>query len=159
MNPLDSAKKQKPLGKGSLLREDKILSLFDDSSPLDWEDWRWQYKNRIKSKEVLERVVCLCDEERLGIEKCGEKLNMAITPYFTSLIDPEDPHCPIRMQCIPKGVELNVSDDELHDPCGEEKFTPVPAVLCRNRMALSRLPCANNTFQAQQLTTQSQIFI
>ena len=69
----------------------------------DWNDWRWQMRNRVTSLEQLERFIPrLTREERAGALLAGRsKLAVGITPHFFSLIDPEDPNCPIRRQVIP----------------------------------------------------------
>lgn len=112
-------------------REDKIMALFKNATPLDWEDWRWHLRNRIRSRDILSKIVKLTPKEEEGIAHCKDKLTMSITPYFATLIDPEDPHCPIRRQCIPLPDELKRSQHEMDDPCGEEKDSPVHGLVHR----------------------------
>ena len=70
-------------------------------SETDWNDWKWQLKNRILRLEQLERFLpTLTPEERGGTLLANSKLAMAITPYFFNLIDPGDENCPIRRQVI-----------------------------------------------------------
>ncbi|MCA9399577.1 MAG: KamA family radical SAM protein, partial [Candidatus Omnitrophica bacterium] len=59
------------------------------------------------------------------------KLTMSIPPYFASLIDPDNPKCPIRLQSIPQGHELTTSKEEMRDPCGEDKHSPVHGLVHR----------------------------
>ena len=68
----------------------------------DWNDWRWQLRNRITTLEALQALVALTPEEREGVSMAGRHLAMAITPYFFNLIDVNDPYCPIRRQMIPR---------------------------------------------------------
>jgi lysine 2,3-aminomutase len=67
--------------------------------------WQWEIKNRITDLEQLEKIVNLTVDEKRAIQystqNSAHKLKMAITPYFASLIDKDDPNCPIRRQCIP----------------------------------------------------------
>ena len=109
----------------------RIMTLFESKGGVDWSDWRWQLRNRIKTKEVLARIIDLTPLEEEGIDRLGEKMNMAITPYFASLIDPGDPDCPIRRQCVPTVRECETSEEELVDPCGEEKYSPVHGLVHR----------------------------
>lgn len=67
----------------------------------DWQDWTWQLKNRITTLDQLEKLMVLTPEERRGVAFAGQKLALAITPYFFNLIDRADPNCPIRKQVIP----------------------------------------------------------
>jgi len=112
-------------------KENRVISFFDEATPFDWEDWRWQLRNRIRTKEMLAKFVSLTPEEEKGIDGCGSKLTMSIPPYFASLIDPDDPNCPIRMQSIPQGYELQTAPEEMTDPCGEDKNSPVRGLVHR----------------------------
>ena len=112
-------------------KENRVISFFKDATPLDWEDWRWQLRNRITTKEVLEKLVNLTPNEEKGIAGSGTKLTMSIPPYFASLIDPENPNCPIRKQSIPQQYELETTPDEMADPCGEDKNSPVRGLVHR----------------------------
>ena len=98
-----------------------------------WSDWRWQLKNRVTNLEQLERLLpTLTAEERAGALVAGRsKLAVAITPYFFNLIDPTDPHCPIRRQVIPRIEETHTAGWELSDPCGEDSHSPVPGLVHR----------------------------
>ena len=75
---------------------------WSNVSEENWNDWRWQLKNRITTVEQLEKYLpSLTPEERAGTILANSKLAMAITPYFFNLIDPTDELCPIRRQVIP----------------------------------------------------------
>lgn len=98
----------------------------------DWNDWKWQLKNRVTSLEGLERLLpSLTPEERAGTVLSNTKLAMAITPYFFNLIDPADELCPIRRQVIPRLEETQTAPWELSDPCGEDSHSPVPGLVHR----------------------------
>ena len=71
-------------------RDYQQISLYKDVNPLDWEDWHWQLKHRIHTKEELTQIIKLTPEEEKGIDKAKGRLAMAITPYWASLIDAED---------------------------------------------------------------------
>ena len=97
-----------------------------------WNDWKWQLKNRIVSLEQLERLMpTLTPEEHAGTVLSNTKLAMAITPYFFNLIDPADENCPIRRQVIPRIEETHTASWELSDPCGEDSHSPVPGLVHR----------------------------
>lgn len=99
----------------------------------DWNDWRWHMKNRVTSVEQLERhLPTLSPAERAGAILAGQsKLALGITPHFFSLIDPNDPHCPIRWQVVPRLDETHRAPWELSDPCGEDEHSPVPGLVHR----------------------------
>jgi lysine 2,3-aminomutase len=97
-----------------------------------WDDWRWQLKNRITTLAQLERLLpTLTPEERAGTQLANHKLALGITPYFFNLIDPADEFCPIRRQVIPRIEETVTAPWETIDPCGEEAHSPVPGLVHR----------------------------
>ncbi len=68
-----------------------------------WMDWRWQMSHRLNSVSELEKVINLTDSERQALSAKG-LFRVDITPYFASLIDPDDPNCPVRKQIHPHGA-------------------------------------------------------
>ncbi|MFH0936015.1 MAG: KamA family radical SAM protein [Candidatus Omnitrophota bacterium] len=107
------------------------ISLFKEVNPLDWEDWHWQLKHRIRNKEELSQVIKLTPEEEKGVKKASGRLSLAITPYWASLIDPENPDCPLRRQAVPVSEESAVSPHEMVDPCAEDRDSPAPHLVHR----------------------------
>ncbi|MCC6352839.1 MAG: KamA family radical SAM protein [Verrucomicrobiae bacterium] len=99
--------------------------------PEQWDDWRWQLKNRITTLAELERHLALTPEERAGVILSGSRLAMAITPYFFNLIDPADPTCPIRRQIVPRIEEMSFGPEEMEDPCGEDRSMAAPGLVHR----------------------------
>jgi lysine 2,3-aminomutase len=105
---------------------------WNNVSDENWNDWRWQLKNRITTVEQLEKYLpTLTPEERAGTILANSKLAMAIPPYFFNLIDPTDELCPIRRQVIPRIEETNRAPWEMSDPCGEDSHSPVPGLVHR----------------------------
>ncbi|MDB6026214.1 MAG: kamA [Verrucomicrobiales bacterium] len=101
-------------------------------SDADWNDWKWQLKNRITTLAQLEKLMpTLTPEEHAGTMLANNKLSLAITPYFFNLIDPADENCPIRWQMIPRVEETHTAPWELSDPCGEDSHSPVPGLVHR----------------------------
>jgi lysine 2,3-aminomutase len=96
-----------------------------------WNDWKWQLKNRVTTLEGLEKHLKLTPEERAGVILSGNKLSLAVTPHYFNLIERENPDCPIRRQIIPHVGEGNVSPAEMADPCGEDSHMPVPGLVHR----------------------------
>ena len=103
-----------------------------DVSDADWNDHRWQLKNRITTLAQLERLLpTLTPEEHAGVMLANTKLALAITPYFFNLIDPADEKCPVRLQVIPRIEETHTAPWEMSDPCGEDAHSPVPGLVHR----------------------------
>lgn len=104
---------------------------WSDEDTANWNDHRWQLRNRIDSLADLEARLNLTSEERAGVLLAGTKLAMAITPHFFNLIDRDDPDCPIRRQVIPRIDEGWTAPEEMADPCGEDSHMPVPGLVHR----------------------------
>ena len=104
---------------------------WPDTASEDWNDHKWQLKNRVTSLAALEQHLELTEQERAGVLLSGNKLAMAITPHFFNLIDKDDPDCPIRRQVIPNIEETLTDPAEMSDPCGEDSHMPVPGLVHR----------------------------
>jgi lysine 2,3-aminomutase len=105
---------------------------WSDVSDADWNDWKWQLKNRITSLEKLQRFLpTLTPEEFEGTILANHKMALAITPYFFNLIDGSDENCPIRRQVVPRVEESFTAPWEMSDPCGEDSHSPVPGLVHR----------------------------
>jgi len=105
--------------------------LWEDTPADDWNDWKWQLKNRVTSLETLERYIDLTEDERAGCLFANQKLALAITPYFFNLVDRFDPEDAIRRQVIPRGGEMRTAPDEMLDPVGEDETQPVEGIVHR----------------------------
>jgi len=93
-----------------------------------WNDWRWQIANRITTREALEKILPLAPEEAQVLDKSLNRLRMAITPYYASLIDPGNPDDPIRRQAVPTIAETDVKAYDLLDQQAEVHHSPVPGL-------------------------------
>jgi len=107
------------------------IALYKDVNPLDWEDWHWQLKHRIRSKDELSQIIKLSSDEEAGMKKAAGRLSLAITPYWATLMDPDDATCPIRRQAVPVAQEFMVSPHEMTDPCAEDRDSPAPHLVHR----------------------------
>ena len=105
--------------------------LFADVPAEQWNDWKWQVRNRIETVEELKELIEITPEEEEGIRATMGRLRMAITPYYLSLIDLSDPHDPIRRQAIPTADELHQADADLLDPLHEDTDSPVKGLTHR----------------------------
>ena len=114
-----------------IMAESRRKQLVPDVTDEQWNDWKWQVKNRIETYEELSKYFTFSDEEAEGIKKALAKFRMAITPYYLSLIDPDDPYDPIRRQCIPQGAECNIAPADLNDPLHEDEDSPAPGLTHR----------------------------
>lgn len=67
----------------------KKISIWKNTTSEQWNDWKWQMKNRIMDADKLSNILHLQDNKKEEIEQCLQKFRMAITPYYATLIDPK----------------------------------------------------------------------
>ena len=105
--------------------------LFANVPAEQWNDWKWQAKNSITTLSELKKYICLTEEEEKGIEQCLKTFRMAVTPYYLSLIDLNDPKDPIRLQTIPSAEELYFAPEESAGSLHEDTDSPVKGLTHR----------------------------
>ena len=95
-----------------------------------WMDWRWQMSHRLNNVDELGQVINLSESEKKALNVNG-LFRVDITPYFASLIDPDDPGCPVRRQVIPTAREMASFESMMEDSLAEDKHSPVPGLVHR----------------------------
>jgi len=116
------------LNEAHLARRKKYFPNVTDD---EWNDWKWQTKHRIDTTEKLKSYIDLTEEELKTVSSVLNRFRMAITPYYLTLIDPDNPGCPIRLQAIPQSGELVVGKNDLEDPLSEDADAPVQGLTHR----------------------------
>jgi len=111
--------------------QNRRKEFFPNVTDEQWNDWHWQVKNRIETVDQLKKYIDLTEEEEDNIRKSLNLLRMSITPYYLSLIDTNNPNCPIRQQAVPSKKELYKSPSDLDDPLDEDEDSPVPGLTHR----------------------------
>ncbi len=104
---------------------------FPDVPASAWNDWKWQFRNRITSVRQLSRYLTLTPEQQDDLERVIARYPMAITPYYLSLIDPLDPDDPVRMQSVPCLEEITMGCLGMEDPLAEKEDSAVPGLVHR----------------------------
>lgn len=108
----------------------KRAPAYSDVPDDKWNNWRWQLSNRINTPEEFEQVVPLTKSERKALS-AAHLFRVDITPYFISLIDPDDPNDPIRKQVIPTETEMVPFTAMMEDSLAEDRHSPVPGLVHR----------------------------
>ncbi|MGD8574451.1 MAG: KamA family radical SAM protein [Gammaproteobacteria bacterium] len=104
---------------------------YPDAARSDWNDWRWQARHRVRTLEHLARLIHLSEDERQAIRRHSGPLPVGITPYYASLLDPDNPDQPLRRTVVPVGDEYLHTRGEADDPLGEDHDSPVPGLVHR----------------------------
>ncbi len=96
-----------------------------------WNDWKWQLRSRIRDLNSAERMLDLSQDERATIFELGDRLPVGVTPYYASLLDPDNPSQGIRRTMVPVGDEFVTAEGEADDPLNEDGDMPVPGLVHR----------------------------
>lgn len=108
-----------------------LKKFYPDATVNDWNDWKWQVRNRIRKAETLGKILNLSDDEKASIDRRTNNLPIAITPYYASLLSVDDPRQPLRMTHVPVGGEFVRTTGEDPDPLGEDHDMAVPGLVHR----------------------------
>ena len=104
---------------------------YPEVTAREWNDWHWQASHRLKTLADLERVLSLSPSERAAIERGGTMLPLGMTPYYASLIDPNDLQDALRKTVVPTMGEFVRTFAEADDPLGEDAHSPVDGIVHR----------------------------
>ena len=108
----------------------KRAPFYADVPDDQWNNWRWQLSHRINTVEEFEKIIPLTDSERKALS-AAHLFRVDITPYFISLIDPDDVNDPIRKQVVPKDSEMVPFTAMMEDSLAEDRHSPVPGLVHR----------------------------
>ncbi|MDD3197969.1 MAG: lysine 2,3-aminomutase [Eubacteriales bacterium] len=99
-----------------------------------WHDWKWQMRHAVRDISMVEKIFdrTFAPEIRARIEKTLGKFPMSITPYYLSLVDPDDlDNDPVFKQAFPDERELLIAPHDMADPLAEDRDSPVPGLTHR----------------------------
>ncbi len=113
------------------IRNWKDVPLWKDVTDEQWNDWHWQVANRLSTVEDIKKVLDLTPEEEKDIEKVMDGFRVGITPYYASIMDPDDAQCPVRMQAVPILAETHRGEADMLDPLHEDEDSPAPGLTHR----------------------------
>ena len=113
------------------LRSQEFMRFYSPFiTPDEWNDWRWQLRNSFTSLQQLGKILRLTDDEIYSVSG-SQKLPLRITPYFVSLLDPENPGQSLRRTIVPVHQEFIIKPEEKNDPLEEQNQSPVPQLVHR----------------------------
>ncbi len=111
-----------------LRNREKFFSGVPDEN---WNDWKWQFRNRITSVEALCKIIPLSIRDQINMTLVTEKYPISITPYYFCLINQDDPNDPVRRQAMPAFEEIALAGILSEDPLEEERDSVVPGLVHR----------------------------
>jgi len=113
---------------------------FINCTKQEWGNWKWQFKNRLKSIDDLLKVTGKIGNISI---LASEKFPVAITPYYFSLIREFDNSDPIFRMSMPQSEELE--DNGVADPLCEDSMSPTGCLIHRYKdraLLISTTTCA-----------------
>ncbi len=99
-----------------------------------WKDWKWQLRHSVRDLETCEALlgVKLPEHLRADFQHTVEKFPFSVTPYYLSLIDPDDlENNPVFKQSFPSAKELEMVRCDMNDPLHEDDDSPVEGITHR----------------------------
>ena len=105
--------------------------LYPDVTDEQWNDWKWQQKNRVQTLEQITKLFAVDEFSQARMADIFELYRTAITPYYLCLIDFDDPADPLRAQSVPSAEELVNPGELVWDPLDEEGDSPVTGIVHR----------------------------
>jgi lysine 2,3-aminomutase len=108
-----------------------LQTYFPEATIKDWNSWHWQIKNSARSIDQLSRYIRLSDNEVKPDGPNSQSLPLRISPYYISLLDPDNPEQALRKSVVPVFDEFLLHSGEASDPLMEEHDSPVPNIVHR----------------------------
>ena len=93
----------------------------------DWNNYQWHIKNEIRDLTTLGKIISISDEEAKAIEETAKQYRWSVSPYYASLMDPEDRNCPIRKQSVPT-IDEYFYKEEIEDHYAVVYNSPAPLI-------------------------------
>jgi len=130
---IGGARKGKPVFRFPVSAETQAFyrRFYPGTSSVDWNDWHWQFRTRIRTLEELARVFRLSEDETSAVGRHEGALPVGITPYYASLMGLDDPTEPLRRTHIMTGEEYVRMPGEADDPLSEDHDTVAPGLVHR----------------------------
>jgi glutamate 2,3-aminomutase len=92
-----------------------------------WADWRWHLRHVIRDTATLAKILPLQPREIEEIEHVSRRYRWGISPYYASLMDPDDPACPVRRQAVPSVLEVE-DPSVIDEPETVKTNSPAPGI-------------------------------
>jgi lysine 2,3-aminomutase len=128
------AEEEEPPGNTAVTDGTAVINrrrFFFHISEENWNDWKWQFRNRITTVEKLATFIPLSAKEKAQLKLVTAKYPLSVSPYYLSLINIYDPDDPIRKQAIPSFEEITLGSIGFEDPLGEKRDSVVPGLVHR----------------------------
>lgn len=97
----------------------------------NWQDWKWQWKNSLKTEVDFAHYFDLTNSEKQAFQQTAHLFKFQTTPYYASLADSQNIDDPIRKMIVPTLDEASHGLQAQYDPLGEVAHSPVSRIIHR----------------------------
>lgn len=104
---------------------------YERAVPPENTDWERELAKSYRSADDLIALGLIRPQEKPRYERVLHRFKFRLTPYYASLIDRDDPQCPIHRQAIPRLDELEDVPGLVSDPLRDLEHEPVGRVTHR----------------------------
>jgi lysine 2,3-aminomutase len=109
-------------------QKNKIMKSLNASDE-QWDDYHWQVRSRITDVDQLKGIINLTNKEIEDIKTIEKRFRWAVSPYYLSLISPDEKFDPIKLLSIPSGAECVL--EGAVDPMNELGTNPAGSITRR----------------------------
>ena len=99
--------------------------------PEQWNDWAWQLRSALRTRENFARHFDLTPDEERAFVGEGRLFQIRCTPYYAALASASEPLEPVRRILMPTARELESGHQQMFDPLGERRNSPAPRIIHR----------------------------
>jgi len=110
--------------------EFRHIEPFPGVSVSDWQSWAWQFRNGLSTFEHFGGYFHLTNDEGEAFRR-NPGFQIRSTPYYAMLADRQDVRDPVRRMIVPSAAELSPTGQQVSDPLGERKHSPVERLIHR----------------------------
>lgn len=97
----------------------------------EWQDWRWQLSHRLSTAQEFTQAFDLSENELAAFDGRDTLFKVQSTPYYASLASRVTEQDPIRRMILPRVEEMGAGAQQMSDPLGERKHSPLQRVVHR----------------------------
>ena len=94
-------------------------------------EWRRHLVEGARDVDALVARGLVAHADADALRAVVERYELLVSDYYLELIDPNDPHCPIRKQALPDVAELHTLTLERPDPIGDQAHAKNPLLVHR----------------------------
>jgi len=100
---------------------------------VDWQSWHWQMRHGLSQSAEFAAALPLSGSEGAALQRnqIESQFQVRSTPYYVSLVRPDDLQDPLRKIMLPQVAEWQGNAHAQFDPLNERRNNPAPRLIHR----------------------------